>query len=199
MNKFLSKSLVAAVALAASSIGQAATVSFSVIENSGVANDGLVNVGATFSVVMSGQGFPDTGGFTLLLNFAPVATVNTPTTTAGIVVPGGSPFAAGAIAPSPFLSGNQFTILAPTSGALPAGNFSAAQFNFTATALGLLNLSIGDDGVDNVWTDGNTFEPIPVTYNYSGAFVQVIPVPAAAWLFVSAIGGLAALKRRQAK
>lgn len=185
MNKSISARCAGLLALLGSSAGFGATVTFSVTENSGTANDGIVNVGDTFSILMSGADFPETGGFTLLANYdGAVASINSPTTTNGIVVPGTSPFAAGAIADNPFVPGGQFTVLAPTSGALPSGTFDAVVFNFTATGLGLLAFSIGDDGVDNVWTDGNTFEPIPVTYDYTGAFVSV-EAPAAANITVT--------------
>ncbi|MEQ1803062.1 MAG: VPLPA-CTERM sorting domain-containing protein [Gammaproteobacteria bacterium] len=199
MNKRFSKSLLGAVALLGSSLSYGATVTLTVQENSGIANDGLVNVGDSFSILVSGSGFPETAGATLLLNFnSLVASVKTPTITNGIVLAGGSPFTGGVIANNPHLSGDQFTFLAGNPpAALPQGSFNAVLINFNALALGFANVTLTDDGLDNVWTDANTFEPIPVTYNYANASVQVIPVPAAAWLFVSAIGGLAALKRRQ--
>lgn len=165
------------LALLVSSAGFGATVTFTVTENSGTANDGIVNVGDSFSILMSGADFPETGGFTLLLNYdGAVASINQPTAASGILVAPGSPFASGVIVtdPDPFAPGGQFTVLAQNPpAALPSGTFDAVVFNFTALGTGLLNFGIGDDGGDNVWTDANTFEPIPVTYDYTGAIVTV--------------------------
>ena len=56
---------------------------------------------------------------------------------------------------------------------------------------------INDDGGGAAgWFDANTADYIPV--GYIQANVQIVPVPAAAWLFMSALGGLAALRRRSA-
>ena len=90
-------------------------------------------------------------------------------------------------------------MLAPTVGTLPTGNFggnAAFTINFVATGLGLANINLIDDGLDFSWTDATTFEAIPVTYTYTGNNIQVIPVPAAAWLFGSALGLLGVARRR---
>lgn len=178
MNKSISARCAGLLALLGSSTVFGATVTFSISENSGTANDGIVNIGDSFSILMSGADFPETGGLTLLVNFdGAVAGIDQPNATSGILVAAGSPFASGVIftdSPNPIGPGGQFTVLAPNPPApLPSGTFDAVVFNFTATGLGSLNFSIGDDGVDNVWTDANTFEAIPVTYDYSGAIVTV--------------------------
>jgi hypothetical protein len=157
MNHSITMRCAGLLALLGSSTAFGATVTFSVTETSGTANDGIVNVGDSFSILMSGADFPETGGFTLLLNYdGAVATLAEPSATSGIVVPVTSPFAAGALAFDPFAPGDQFTVLAPLTGTAPSGTFDAVVFNFTATGLGALDFSIGDDGIDNVWTDANT-------------------------------------------
>jgi len=84
------------------------------------------------------------------------------------------------------------------TGANPAV-YNVAILTFQALANapgGSTGIVINDDG-GNVtgWFDADTADWIPVSYNQ--ASVQVVPVPAAAWLFMSALGGLAVLKRRQ--
>ena len=178
MNKSISAQCAGLLALLCSSAGFGATVTFSVTENSGTANDGIVNVGDTFSILMSGADFPETGGFTLLVNYdGAVASIDQPNDHQWHR--GGTGLAVRLRRhllgqPHPIGPGGQFAVLAPIRRALPSGTFDAVVFNFTATGLGPLAFSIGDDGIDNVWTDGNTFEPIPVTYDYTGAVVSVV-------------------------
>jgi len=87
---------------------------------------------------------------------------------------------------------------------VPAGSVSGAQQYAQLTFQALANGPVGfnffdDDGGNSGWPDFNTFEPIVADYVVDNVVVgQVVPVPAAAWLFVSALGGLATLKRRKA-
>ncbi len=150
------------------------------------------SIGETFSVAVSGIGFPETVGATLKLVFNSAAvSVVTPTLTSGIVLAAGSPFTGGIVAPSPFLSGNILNVLAPTVGALPSGSFDAFVINFVKTGPGLANIQLVDDGADFSWTDATTFMAIPVTYTSA-----TVPVPAAAWLMAPSLAGLCLVRRR---
>jgi hypothetical protein len=87
----------------------------------------------------------------------------------------------------------------------PAGSVSGAQqyaqLTFEALAVGAANINFFDDGGTNSgWPDFDTFEPVIAQYNNANVTVvgAQVPVPAAAWLFVSALGGLATLKRKKA-
>jgi hypothetical protein len=123
--------------------------------------------GSTFSVLVSGSGFPNTAAGDLNLTFiSAVVSVNTPTLTNGIVLAPGSPFTNGVIADNPYLSGsaNGIQVLAGFV-VTPSGSFDAIQINFTvdpaAIPGALANIVVSDrDG----WTDADTFEVIPVTY-----------------------------------
>ena len=196
----LTRSL-AVLALLCSSAANAATVAVNLSENSGIANDGLVNVGDSFSLTVSGADFPQTIGATLRLLFNEAAVgVIQPTLGSGIVLAPGSPFTDGVIVnfPDPFPSGRLFTVLVPPdvffSGNYPSGDFDAFVINFTALAAGPANVVIFDDQFDLVWVEAVSLRTIPVTYTQ--ADVSVIPVPAAAWLFGSALGLLGAARRR---
>lgn len=198
----MSKKALAVVGLLGSSTGFAATVNVVVTENSFIANDGLVNVGDFITINVFGSGFPDTVGATLKLSFNSAAVaVRQATLTNGIVLGAGSPFTGGIATPTPagsFPSGGNFSVLAPTVGTLPTGNFggnAAFTINFVAIGLGAANIQLIDDGADFSWTDAATFEPIVSTYSYSLS-PQVIPIPAAAWLFGSALGLLGVARRR---
>ena len=197
----MSKKAIAVLGLLGSSTGFAATVTVQITESSFIANDGLVNVGDFITVNVFGSGFPDTVGATLKLSFnAAAVAVRQPTLTNGIVLGAGSPFTGGIQTPTsagtfPVLS--NFSVLAPTVGTLPTGNFggnAAFTINFVAIGLGLANIQIVDDGADFVWSDEFS-APIPVTYTNTLS-PQVIPVPAAAWLFGSALGLLGVARRR---
>lgn len=90
-----------------------------------------------------------------------------------------------------------FDVEAPS--AVSGPTYNVAVLTFQALAAGAAGIVINDDG-GNVtgWFDATTADWIPVNYNQAAVVVQsVVPVPAAAWLFVSALGGLAGLKRRQ--
>ena len=88
-----------------------------------------------------------------------------------------------------------FDVETPSATAANPAVYNVAQLTFQAIAKGAANIVINDDG-GNVsgWFDATTADYIPNTYTQAN--VQIIPVPAAAWLFVSALGGLATLKRR---
>ena len=196
VNKSIIKKTIGVLALLGSSVGYAATVTItpSVL---------IANPGTQFSVLVSGTGFPNTSAADLNLTFnAQAVKVLTPTLTAGIVLAAGSPFTNGVIADSPFLSGNANGIQVLAGFATtPNGSFDVIRINFEVLAnptgpnpeLPLADIQITSrDG----WTDADTFEVIPVNYIQSANVV--VPVPAAAWLFASAVGGLAALRRRLA-
>ncbi len=198
----MSKKAIAVLGLLGSSTGFAASINVVITETSFIANDGLVNVGDFITVNVFGSGFPDTVGATLKLNFNGAAVaVRQATLVNGIVLGAGSPFTGGIATPTPAGSfpvlGN-FSVLAPTVGTLPTGNFggnAAFTINFVAIGLGLANIQIVDDGGDFSWTDAGDFSAIPVTYTYTQN-PQVIPVPAAVWLFGSALGLLGVARRR---
>ncbi len=189
----------AVLGLLGSSTGFAASVTVQITEDSFIANDGLVNVGDFITVNVFGSGFPDTVGATLKLTFNSAAVaVRQATLTNGIVLGAGSPFTGGIATPTPagsFPSGGNFSVLAPTVGTLPTGNFggnAAFTINFVVIGLGLYNIQIVDDGADFSWTNATDFSAIPVTY----ITPQMIPVPAAVWLFGSALGLLGVARRR---
>jgi hypothetical protein len=78
-------------------------------------------------------------------------------------------------------------------------NFDIASFTFNvlgnpgaATTLALSNPAIADTGFT---LPGGTL----VDVNYVNSQVQVVPVPAAAWLFTSALAGIGVLGRRKIK
>ena len=198
----MSKKAIAVLGLLGSSAGFAATVTVQITENSFIPNDGLVNVGDFITVNVFGSGFPDTAGATLRLSFNDAAVaVRQPTLTNGIVLGAGSPFTGGIFLWPPdtvsFPVLGVFGVLGPLVGTLPTGNFggnAAFTINFVAIGLGLANIQIVDDGQDFSWADNNLFA-IPVTYTNTLS-PQVIPVPAAAWLFGSALGLLGVARRR---
>jgi hypothetical protein len=172
------------LALLFSSAAHSATVTLT-------ASSANAGIGETFSVVVSGTGFPETVGATLKLFFSSNVSVATPTLTSGIVLAAGSPFTGGIVAPSPFLSGNILSILAPTVGTLPSGSFDAFVINFLQIAPGPGGIVLSDDQGDFSWTDATTFMAIPVDYRQA-----VVPAPPALWLLASGLAGLRLLRWR---
>lgn len=81
-------------------------------------------------------------------------------------------------------------------------NFDIALLTFTSTGVAgtsALDLSIGlfDDGVnERVWADATGF--FDTTPDFVDGSVNVIPVPAAVWLFGSGLLGLIGVARRRA-
>ena len=223
VKKAMSKPALAALALLFSSTGFAAAINVVTTENSFLTNDGLVNVGDSFFLDVFGSDFPDTVGATLTLTFnsaavrlaspltrlAPLVTDGLTSTGIGSVFAGGvqtplcvpQPSTANPICSNPFPSGGNFSILAGLTGALPTGNFGGAaafRLNFVAIGLGAANVQIGDDGADFTWSDALSLPIEGVTYTYQNNNIQVIPVPAAVWLFGSALGLLGVARRRLA-
>ncbi len=188
MKKFITKQSLAVAALLFSSTGFAATITVTPSAT-------IVAPGQTFSLTVSGTGFPETVGATLKLFFNSNVSVVTPTLTAGIVLAAGTPFTGGIVAPSPFLSGNILSILAPTVGTLPSGSFNAFVINMVANASGdgAAGIVLSDDQADFSWTDATTFLAIPVDYTQASVTVQsaVVPAPAALWLLGTAVVALA--------
>ncbi len=177
------------VALLGSSVSMAATVNITASPGP-TAIPGLYNVGDAFTLTITSDA-PNTFAATMALAFdaTKVAFVS------GTTLAPWNVFTKNSL---PSANPTVFDVEAPTGaiGANP-GVYNVAQLTFTALAEGNPNIVINDDG-GNVsgWFDATSAEWIPV--NYNNASVSIIPVPAAAWLFVSALGGLAGLKRRQA-
>lgn len=78
-----------------------------------------------------------------------------------------------------------------------SGDFPLATLTFTAVGIGESAISI-EDAFDLTWSwadlDGNIIAP---DFTLASESVQVVPVPAAAWLFTSALLGMGLIKRRK--
>jgi hypothetical protein len=136
---------------------------------------------------MSGTGFPETSSATLGLTWnANVVSVT------GVALVTASPFT-DLLAEDPW---DLVTILGPITGTMPSGSFDAFQVTFKALAEGKADIRIVDDGADLSWTAADA-SPIPVTYQQADVEI-VTPLPAAAWLFVSALGVLGSQRKHQA-
>lgn len=190
MKMSMKKQLLGAAALLCSSVGMAATVAV-------IPSDANPVVGTPFSITVHGDNFPTTAGATLALTF------NSNVQVTGIAPSVGSPFTGGtvpqgAITPGSFTSGSLITVLGPLVGTLPSGSFDAFTVTFNALSAGAANIVVFDDQSDICWTDATTFGCVlPTTYTQANVTVQapVVPVPAAAWLLISALGSIAGLKR----
>ena len=81
-------------------------------------------------------------------------------------------------------------------------NFTIAVMTFTLlvgdtpTNIGVAQGTFPSGAGDDVWTNANSQEVIITSF--SGATINVIPVPAAVWLFGSALGLLGWIRRRAA-
>jgi hypothetical protein len=91
-----------------------------------------------------------------------------------------------------------FDVETPAATSANPGVYNVAVLTFQALANapgGSSGIVINDDGGNATgWFDATSADYIP--NNYIQGSVSVVPVPAAAWLFISAVGGLAALRRR---
>ncbi|MDP2323616.1 MAG: choice-of-anchor D domain-containing protein, partial [Gammaproteobacteria bacterium] len=173
MKKSISGQCLGVLALLCSSVGFAATVTVTASTLNPLP-------GSTFSVLVSGTDFPNTAAADLNLTFdSAVVSVDTPTLSNGIVLAPGSPFTNGVIADNPFVSGNANGIQVLAGFVItPSGTFDAILINFTvnagALAGALANIVVSDrDG----WTNADTFEQIPVTYNNPNVVVGGVVVP----------------------
>ncbi len=83
-----------------------------------------------------------------------------------------------------------------------AADFDIALLTFQALTPGVssLNASIGffTSGFENIWTDSDPFEPTVLDLGFGQGSVSVVPVPAAVWLFASALGALGIARRKMA-
>lgn len=98
-----------------------------------------------------------------------------------------------------YTSNSVFDIVTNTETTIVDGTYTAVILTFQALVAGAANIVINDDGGGCCgWFSNPEADFIPVDYNQASVTVTapVVPVPAAAWLFVSALGGLATLKRR---
>ena len=200
MKKLITRQTFGVLALLCSSAGLAATVNVT-------PSNATPLVGASFSVTISGVSFPANVGPSLGLSFdaTKVSYVST-------VLPASGPFSSG---------GGAFLTLVPNVGTptdifvtppgSPSGNFDAFIINFLAVAPGAANIRIIDDCDTNSpnyattcspsaprgWPDDVNFELISSAYNQASVTVTapVVPVPAAAWLLISALGSMVGVKR----
>lgn len=152
-----------------------------------VASTDKPNAGDTFTVLVSGTGFPETSSATLGLTWNAKAVSVT-----SVELVTGSPFT-DLVAEDPW---DLVTILGPIAGAMPSGSFDAFRVTFKAIAKGKAEIQVVDDGADLSWTAADA-SPIPVTYQQADVEI-VTPLPAAAWLFLSALGVLGWQRKRQA-
>lgn len=82
-------------------------------------------------------------------------------------------------------------------------DFDIAVLTFTALSAGQTNLDLAlgqfDNGFYNIWTDSSFANAIEVTPSFVSGHVEAVPVPAAAWLFGSALlTGAGLVRRKQA-
>lgn len=136
------------------------------------------------SILVSGTGFPETGGATLGLSFDPSVVQVT-----GIFLAKGSPFDYVSWSPIDNVNGavQSISVLAPFVGVLPSGSFDAFRIDFNTVGMGAANINLIEDGVQKGWTDANGSLIPGITYNQANLNV---PLPAAAWLLLSGLGVL---------
>lgn len=168
-----------------------------VISFTGASSDALtptlLQQGSQVSYDLIGEGFPavDAGDFELtfgtagVLAFNSFVATNPPWDTSNLLLP-----------PHSLVSGEAVMLVA-TSGASQVGDFTIGTFTFdviggpgSLTSLSLSDAFSGWTGPNNAF--GNS---VPVNYVDAHVQVQVVPVPAAMWLMLSAIGGLGFSRR----
>jgi hypothetical protein len=153
----------------------------------------------SWSVIVVGLSQPETTGATLGLAMSPGVTW-TASALSSVAPTSGQAFNALVSTPDPNTADvgtcTGFdcinTALAPTSGTLPSGTVVAFVLTFSVAGPGTYLIDIMDDGGDFSWSDPNA---MPIANTYTQARINVIPVPAAAWLLVSGLGTLVGLKR----
>ena len=197
MKKLISKQFVGILALLCSSAGMAATVNVT----SSVAN--LVPVSTPFTVTISVVGMTANVGPSLGLSFD-----STKVSYVSAALPSTGPHSVGAFLVLFPSVGTPTDIFVTPSGS-PSGNYDAFKINFMAIAPGPALIKIIDDCDTNsagypgtcsgnetrAFFDDVNFLGIPAAYNQVNVIVGPVPVPAAAWLLLSALGSIAGLKR----
>jgi len=188
----MTKQLIAVLALLGSSASMAATVTMT-------SSDLTPDVGEFFTVTMNATNVSNLGGATMSIAWDTTKASFTHANNAAC------PACLAPAGPVGVGTGTFVQVHLPTFDVLPGappvnGNFALGQFTFQALAYGAVNLVINDDGgVLTGWFDNDTAEPIAVNYQQANIVVTapaVVPVPAAAWLLVSALGSMVVLKRR---
>ncbi|MBL8202231.1 MAG: VPLPA-CTERM sorting domain-containing protein [Chromatiales bacterium] len=174
------------LALLGSSASMAATITIS-------ASTLTPNVGDSFTLTLAGD-IPNTFTGTIAMAFdaSKVAYVSGAVLAPYTVFTKNSPTTA---------NPTVFDVERPTSSGPNPGVYNIAVLTFQALAAGAAGIVLNDDGgnVSGWFDDGPNADYIPVSYTQANVIIQgapVVPVPAAAWLFISALGGLATLKRR---
>ena len=151
--------LLSALALLCSSAGLAATANVNVVPS-----NTTPSVGDSFSVTVSGAGFPETGGATLGLSFD-----STVVKVTGVVPVAGSPFPNLVVA-APW---NRITLIGPLGGKQPSGAFAAFRIYFTAIGRGKASITLVDAGnTETGWLNasGEPLVPKP-TYRQTSVIV----------------------------
>ena len=82
------------------------------------------------------------------------------------------------------------SLLAPLVATLPSGDFDSLQIGLTAVGPGTTYVTLS-----GVWYNKDASETIPV--EFFPATVTVVPLPAAAWALLGALGVLGGLRRRR--
>jgi len=163
------------------------------------ANPLAIALGQTFTVTVSNADFVQTGGATVGILWDPVILdLNSislaPGAFAGLApsAPSGAEQTAGEIA--------LFSIFGDLNPANdPVGNFDSFILEFIAQSAGTSAITIDESGVSRGWSDSSDLSIISgVIYNQGSVTVSAVPVPAAVWLFGSALGLLGWARRRAA-
>lgn len=152
--------------------------------------DSTLKVGDSLSLVVKNQGFlTPTGGADLALSWdAAVVRIDSLEPIGpgfNFVVPdkpSAAEDAAGRI--------DLISLLAPLVGTLPSGDFDALRIGVTAVGLGKTQVTLS-----GVWYDELAGAITPV--DFAPANITVVPLPAAAWALLGALGVLGARLRRK--